>query len=313
MTKQIESEIPVIAQNITENNIRIGKTLCEKAILISVQISQFSGTRKDKRVTNDVSKDENCDINNVRVWKSLLKSKKNRAVSSASQKLRLRLYELSAPWNNNGERICSTKNYIKVKQELEQLIGSFYIAVADSIQEYADTIASDYANERQMLGGLFNKADYPTYDEFRHSFKAEIVVSPVPSNDYRSGYLSKEDLADINSQIEARIESSIKETQIDIMERARESLNHLVNRLIDSDGKFHNSALENVIEEINQSRELNILDNAKIDEIFNSVAKKISTIDAASVRDSEKVRNSALITAKDALKDINSLMADFMA
>lgn len=284
------------------------KTLAQKAILVGVSISCFTGAKKDKQATTQVIKDNHVDKteNNVRVWKSLMKGKQLSKVVNASQKIRITLYKLSAPWSDS-HRIVKIENFTKVKLELAKQIREFNDAVAEAVANYDSMIMED----KIKLGTLYNASDYPSKASFASSFSANIIVDQVQKDDFRSDVLSVEDIEEINKQIEDRVNSYALEVNKDLITRVNEKLTHLLERLL-ADGKFHSSALTGTLEAINEARSLNISDDAKLNDLFNKVERSIATLSPETIRDSDKVRENAINEVKANIDNVAQAMSEFM-
>lgn len=281
------------------------KDLSEKSILIWVTIGMFNGTRKDKQKSDELCIENNANKANARVIKSLLKSEQLSEVLNCQAKIRNTLYKLSAPWNTN-ERIIKISNYIDVKLQLEELRREFYSAAANVVANYQQLIKTDKEN----LGDLFNPDDYPSPESFAKSFYVKIDVKPVEKNDFRCNSLSDREVNDINEQILARANNAVKEANRDLVNRLKDSVRHLVVRL-DSDGKLHKSAFDNVVETINNIRNLNIVDDEELTKLFDSVEQRVSNYNAAQVRDNNTQRSAASKDMKAALADIEKTMKAF--
>ena len=284
------------------------KTLSDKAILISVSISCFTGLKKDKGATNQVANDNNISTaeGNVRVSKNLMKGKSLAKVLSAAQKIRLSYYAITAGWGENV-RICKVSQFQNVKLRLEKEIREFNDAVTLAVDDYQNMIDAD----RVKLGSLFNEFDYPSRANFAASFSAKISVAQVEKSDFRNNVLSEEDINEINQQIADRIKENSLEVEKDLVGRVQEKLNHLMSRLL-SDGKFHASALESVTCAINEARNLNINDNQKIEELFDKVEQSVGKLVPEAIRISDHVKNLAIQEVKADINAVSDMMSEFM-
>jgi predicted outer membrane protein len=283
------------------------KTLSDKAILISLNISCFTGGKKDKIATQQVVDDNNVikAENNVRVWKSLMKGKEINKVVSCSQKIRLNFYKISACWGENV-RIVKIENFQKVKLEIEKNIREFKDAVSESVLAY-DRLVED---DKVKLGNLFNPTDYPSKASFASSFSANISVMQIEKADFRNAVLSTEDIEDINKQIEQRIKNNAVELEKELISRVSEKVQHLLSRLSDN-GKFHQSSIDNIVEAIQEARNLNINDNPKIDNLFDKIEESMGTLSAESIRESYSAKSRATLETVDCMKNISEVMKDF--
>ena len=285
------------------------KSLSETAILISVNISCFTGLKKDKGATNQVASDNNISTaeKNVRVSKNLMKGTALNKVTSAAQKVRLSFYSVTAPWGENI-RIIKVSEFQKVKLRLEKEIREFQDAVNMAVDEYQNMIDAD----KIKLGSLFNAYDYPSKANFAASFSANISVMQVEKSDFRNNVLSEDDINEINQQISDRIQNNATEVEKDIIGRVREKLNHLMTRLV-ADGKLHQSAFDNVSEVISEARALNINENQKIETLFDNIEQSVGKLSADAIRVSERVKNNAIDEVKNNIAAVSDMMSEFMA
>lgn len=296
------------------NNIKPAvkvKNLAEKAILLSINIGTFSVNKKDKKRSKEVADTYGGSEAYIRLNKSLLRNKATAEVISFSQKMRLDFYSKTAAWGNDGFRIVKIANYAKIKSELEDNIRKFYDLVNEACNEYQTIINNDFIEERKALGQMFNRADYPSLHAFKSSFYAKINVEPVQQNDFRCNNLSEEEILEINKSIEENIQNAVKNAEMDVLNRVNEKLQHLSQRLMDFDTKFHTSNVTNVCDIIKEVRELNINDNAAITEVLNEVESKICGMDAENIRESGMARADAVIKTKAAIEKISATMEDF--
>lgn len=287
--------------------VPLSRSLCEKALLIQLSISCFTGGKKDKRLSSEVVKEEQAKEESIRVWKSLCKSEQLNAVVNLSQKMRLTYYKLTAPFAEDGMRIVKTSNYIEVKTKLEGMKREFLDAVARAVADYDSIVEADKKN----LGTAFDIADYPTKVEFASRFKVNIMPFPVPANDYRSGHLSPEDVTEINANIEKLIQDRVKIAGKDALERMAAALFHIYTKLADKDASFKASSIQNVIEAATEAANLNIVDDPTIDALAERVRKQFGAIDTDLIRNDEKARSAATDEVHATLEEITKQMESF--
>lgn len=299
-------ENPEVAQ--TANPIIKIKNLCEKAIVIQLQIGKFSGSRIDTRVTKDVANDEHTSTDYVKVTKSLMKSEQSKKVQNAEQKLRSEFYKMTAPWSREGEGVCKITKYLDIKSKLEELSREYYSAVDDLVANYDNIVNAD----KLKLGNMFNAADYPSAQGFKSRFYVKIDVKPIEKSDFRSGVLDDNEINSINNQIEERLAKSMADAQRDNLNRIKEKLSHLFDRVVDTNAKFHSSCISNAIEEIQTAKDLNVNDMPELDKLFDDLTNTLSKYDADSVRANSNVRIEVAENTKDALDRINETMKCFM-
>jgi len=296
-------ENPIVS-NITPSIIKV-PNLTNKAIIISVSTGAFGTQKKDQKASNQIAIDNNNNAKVARVTKTLMSGREFKDITNQRQKITQIYHKATSEWKK-GERILRIRDYIKTKQDLEDAVREFYKLV-DVAVDNLDMIINE---DQRQLGNLFNPSDYPDKSRFRSYFYAKISVGEVEKNDFRSSILSDEENEEINNQIAERIDEAIKNSKRDIFNRVFEKASKLIERLDATEGKFHASAVSNVIEAIAEARKLNIDEDKTVEDILDQVENSISNIDAESVRGSEVVRASALASSKEAVNKIVDSMED---
>jgi len=301
----IPLENPEVTPSVITPVVKLGKTLCDKALIINVKIGSPLASKKDQKESNNVAADNGItNKSSISVTKALLRHEFMKDLTNAAQKIRLAFYRYSAPWNDNGGRICRVSNFIKVKQELEKLIREYYEMVDKAVDGYEAMIEED----KVSLQSLFNPKDYPSKEIFRRKLYAKIEVLPVEKSDYRNGALGDDEVSTINSNIENRITEAVKNAEKDSLGRVLEKLNHLKERLT-TNGKFHDSTVDNVIKEIDETKDLNIAENPAIDTVLDSIRGAIASQSPDSIRNSKNSRELATQVTSAAITEIENTMA----
>ena len=287
--------------------VQLAKTLCQKALLLKVSIACYAGMKKDKRLSAQVTADANSQVNLVRVWKSLLRGDEMNNVINLSQKLRMTYYRLTAPWGEDGSRIVRCVNYTEVKMQLEALKREYLTAVQKATDAYDAMLLAD----QTRLGSAFEASDYPSKVEFSSRFGAKIEVMPVPSSDYRSGVLDKEETDEINAQIEELAKDRVKQANREALQRMIDSISHLHSRLADKEAQFKGNSIQNVLDSASEAQALNVSDDVSIDTLAATIKSQFSKIDADVLRINEAERLETANAAKKTLDSIIGAMESF--
>jgi len=288
------------------------KSLAEKAILMSISIGIFSNSKKDKKKNKELANREGSDENYSSVTKYLLRNKGVQDANSYSQKARLEFKRITLPWGDEeGWRIAKISEYAKKKLAVEEMRRKFFEYVDIAVAEYKELHDSDFIEQRNKLQGMFNRADYPSVDVFKSCFYFDIKVQPIESSDFRNNSLTDEENAEIQNEIQNRINDALKTAELDILKRVNDKLQHLADKLSDFDSKFHTSNVTNVCDIIKEVRELNINNNQEISNTLDSIENNICGMNAENIRESAAGRADAIIKTKAAIEKISSVMDDF--
>ena len=149
--------------------------LTEKCILIKPSISQWTARKFDKKITKEVEDTHNSkDIgrfNKILIAESSLKD-----IQKIANEARALIYSKTAPWLDDGYRICTTAIYFELTQEISEIKGRFDACTS----KFIDNFPAYIEEARNRLNGTFNPADYPTPSELQRKFNFSVDFLPIP-------------------------------------------------------------------------------------------------------------------------------------
>ncbi len=100
------------------------KNLTDKAILVNVQISQWTARKFDNKVTSEVNKKHKTK-DAGRFNKILIGVEHLKEISQIANKARTYHYDNTTPWSDSGERLLSNLNYFDYIQNISALQDEF--------------------------------------------------------------------------------------------------------------------------------------------------------------------------------------------
>lgn len=274
-------------------------SLSTRALLVSVNISQWTGRKIDKRATETANTAHKADVTVGNYHKKLLPAavELERVATIASQARKF-YYEQTLPWMSDGTRIISSHNYIKFQTEIRKIKVTFDQAVKEFAAAYPQL--KNEASKR--LGDLYGADEYP--EDIAEKFGITVDFLPMPdSKDFRVAVSDAEKRA---------FERKMKDIETAAMREASQRLLDVVknaaDRLKDPKSIFRDSLLENISEVAALIPALNISNDAKLDQLSKDAKNLIDSIDAKIVRTDSKERDKA----RKALADIETRMGAFM-
>lgn len=303
-----ETPSPVVS--VPAANQSLVRSLCQKAIVLVLSISCFSGSKKDKKESARIATDNGANAGSVRVWKSLLRHPKTAAAATAAQRVRARFYQLTATWGRDGEGILPTSRYVATKLELERLIADFQVAASEAVASLPMMIEEDKRN-KVGLGQLFDPTDYPSPAEFASRFGATLKPMPIPADDFRSGQLSAEENAEINQAIADQAAQLVGATNRDLLARLKEALERITTNVAEGK-KVYAPTFAKVAQAAEEIEALNITANPEIARIA-ATAKEVYSKDEtlADLFTSEAGEKTISADAATRLAEISEQMAAF--
>ena len=185
--------------------------LRDKAMLASMKIHMFGGSKLDRQVTEDVANQYGTAKNSGRYTKQLIPPAYLKPISGASSNLRNGFYANSAVWNDAGERIITTDMLWKYQTVHDNNVARFNDCVGEIVDNWDDILDA----ARLELNGLFNPDDYPSKDNIASKFGVRFAVLPFPSADDFRVDISDQERAmlqdQLNEEISDRVAASMSE------------------------------------------------------------------------------------------------------
>ena len=180
--------------------------LSEKAMLVYLSASTWTGRKKDKKTTSEV-----CDVkkadSDAGSWITYLIPKKSIAdIESAIVRCRQDHYRLSLPWIDGGLWILPSKLFMEYTSVMNKRIAEFEKTVDQFLVEYPNIID----NAKARLGDLSYNFILPTTQELKNRFSVRYDFMPLPeTSDFRADITGSE-----VESLKNNIENSMKEKRV---------------------------------------------------------------------------------------------------
>ena len=206
--------------------------ITSSAVLIDLNISEWTGRKKDRANTRKVTHDNNAADNAALVTKKLfVDNPKLEAIHSQAASMRKYISNVTLPWAGTL-KLLPIAQFLDVTNELSDMKIEFDKRVADFIHDYNTQVSATAFK----LGAMFNRSDYPTAGEIAHKFSVSWDILPLPdSGDFRvdAENTLREELA---SAYEKSMKDKMAEANLLLWERLKECLDRIVDRLDVVDG-----------------------------------------------------------------------------
>lgn len=278
--------------------------LNDRALLVSLSISQWTARKLDKKATKDVADINRASTSAGRYNKSLLPL--NDLLANVHQKtglIREKFAKNTLPWGIDGTRILPSANYLTFMQDFRKEKGEWQYLVQNFIDNY-DTLVDE---AKRWLGDLYDEKDYPARDKIVEKFNMDMAILPVPTNDFRVE-LSSDELSRLQEEMEGRMATVQQEAMMDAWGRLYKHVQHIAEKLADPKGIFRDSMVENAQETCDLLTRLNIADDPNLEAMRREVEAKLISHHPDSLRNDPDLRQD---TAEEARK-IMDLMGSFM-
>ena len=152
-------------------------TLSDRAMLVTLNISQWAARKLDKRETEELARKHGTIADVARVNKSLLPFASSlEKIHKGTGSIRTYYYAQTLPWGQEGSRIIPSANYMQFVSEMRTKISEWNKLVANFIADYPRL----REEARVLLNGLYREEDYPDVHDVERKFRADVSFFPVP-------------------------------------------------------------------------------------------------------------------------------------
>ena len=265
--------------------------LSGSALIVNLSLSVWTGRKLDKRVSEEVDQAKSTKTRAGNYHKNLLAgSGKLEEITKVANAVRTWHYTVTQPWGDNGDRVLNMASFMDYKSRLAEYETQFATAVNMFLNEY-DTLVAAAAFQ---LGDLFNREDYPLREQITDKFGFRYAFTPLPmAGDFRID-IGEEGLREMQEHYEGVLSTRLNDAMRDAWDRLHDVLSRMSERLADDDGGkrkiFRDSLVENAIEVCGLLRHFNITGDTRLEALRMQLEDTMRGIDAASLRESDMLR-----------------------
>jgi hypothetical protein len=247
--------------------------LAKSAMLVSVNIVNggLLGERKNAKATQLVHDTYSIADKRAKASTFLIDRKhpKVKAVVAASQRVREVLYKYTMPWGDDKTRLLSTGVYNTFAAKMKDAELELREAWEQYLHVYPSLVA-DSERKNSGLGGLFDASQYPSVGKAREMFAFKLTYWPMPNAGNFVAEIANDAAAKAKAEMALEIETRLKASAKELVERGRQAVATLVDRLQSynkkEDGKIIKDILiTNLRETSNLIRAMNITGNQDIE------------------------------------------------
>jgi hypothetical protein len=280
-------------------------SLCERAMLVSLNIRRWAAALTDKKITAEVA--SNHAVNEKRAGRYRknaidIKAATFEAVGSAASELRNKHYFYTLPWSQDGARILPAAMFEEYSKETRALRTIFDRTVSAFVDDYPALKEA----ARLELNGMYNEDDYPT--NIAAKFGVDVVMMPLPDAEDFRATLSETAVAEIKQGIETELQKTMQAAMRDPYERLYSHISRMVARLSDKDGVFRDTLVTGLSDLCAVLPGLNLTNDPTLDDLRRRAERMIANIEPQALRDVPAVRRDV---AREAA-EIQHLMAGYM-
>jgi len=278
----------------------MAKGLTEKAMLVSLTISQWLARIEDRAVTEKILLDYSANRKAGSFRKALLLQKgplaQIRAAVNAIKKYHMLM---TLPWTR-GVGILPSSKYMEYSQHMRELTTNFNSAV----REFIPAFPNEVKNAVHDLGNLWKEKDYPNVSDLKSLFDIRLEVMPIPkAGDWRVK-LADEEIEKLNKEIEDREKEKTAEAMKRLWTRLFEPIKHMVEVLSKDDPRIFKTLVTNISNLTKILPDLNLTDDPKLEALRTEIEEKLCEHSAEELKESKYLRHETVKAAQEIKKKI---------
>lgn len=273
-----------------------------QALLVTLNIRQFSGRKEDKAVSKKIKQDAGADDDAGGFIKNIIPKEYLEPIQKSVKSLRDFHYENTLPWLDEGTRILPTQNYQEYNAQFEPLKDAFDSAVKKFTQKWPEIVEA----ARKSRGTLFKDADYPADIAAKFGVKLDYRVLP-DTEDIRL-HLSDEEKTLLKQRVEASMQEGYDRAMGDLYARLADGVKKLAVglRKYEKDtatgkvsGVFRDSLVENLRELMPLIPRMNFAGDAELEAIRADVERDLCPSSADVLRKDDARRGQVAERAEE--------------
>lgn len=278
-----------------------------RAILVSLNISQWVARKMDKKVSKEVADIHNVDASVGAYYKALIDGSALKPIQKHVGECRLYHLKMTLPWSDSGPRVLSNAAYFEYMQFMQAAKTKFEQLYAAFEVDYALHIAA----AQRTRGALFNPNEYPDVDALRRKFAFNVSVQPMPVADDIRVDLAQDEVDRLRQQVREQTESLLHSTVIDVYQRAMDIVERYVDRLSDTDNVFRDSMVEGTREFVELIPKLNITNDPNLTKLADEMRAMLCAHEPQALRTNMTARKDTCQGAKEIKKDLLDFFSSF--
>ena len=293
------------------------------AVLATLTITEWSGVKKDRKASDDVTMRHGAVSNAAKVNKELLPNfRELKDIHNFVAAARKRHIQLTMPWGERGQRLLPTAMLPEYKAwatETEELFHELRTAVG-SKYEWEVRKVSAAGSE---LGTLYDANDYDSRAVVEGKFSITFDYNPIPAADDFRVDVGKDALQELQASCDAAYARVIEDTTADLWKRLHEPLQNMVAQLQEAnfDGSirgfkkngepkeagFKETLVPNVMHIVRMMEVANWSDNPVMDDAIRKLKSDLTGITSGMLKSNTLAREKVRATAENVLQSIPSL------
>lgn len=278
--------------------------LSDRALLVQLNVSQWTARKLDKKATREVADANYASRDAGNYNKKLLPMSDSLAnIHTMTGDIRREFYANTLPWGLENTHMLPTSNYLSFMTTFRKRKAEWEAVVRKFLTDYPHL----QTTAQRFLGNLYDAADYPDVNDLQRKFGMDLVVMPVPTNDFRV-QLADDELSSIHADIQRRVEESSGLAMKEAWQRLYGHVKLMSERLGNTEGRLHDSLFDNAIELCRILPRLNFSDDPNLEAMRREVETKLVSHNKEAIKGSPTLRKQVADEAADIMARMGAFM-----
>ena len=204
-------------------------SIATSAMIGSLNISVWEARKLDKSTQAEVLANKGAKSRRAATVSKHLFSEcpSLEAIKTLRGEARVWFNNATLPWDDNGGRLITTAQYMKVMDQAAKFEHRFNTLLDIFVSVYQTEISK----QAFEMGALFDRSEYPPVNEVRGKFRFALSVSPVPlAGDFRVD-IGNEAAAQLKAQYERALADRVSGAVADTWQRVKQQVEWVRERM----------------------------------------------------------------------------------
>lgn len=239
----------------------------QRALLVSLNISQWQARKRDKKVTREVVNQHDADLAAGNFNKSLLRRDTLADIVKVVSEARDLHASMSLTWGDNGDRVLPATLFEDYAEKMHVLRRKF----DDRVDSFVSSYPSYVQAARKELGTMYDPLDYPAATTIRDKFGFKVSMLPLAApGDFRVS-LSQTHVDQIKQQVVTEYEERQQRMVRECFERAKDVVKRISERCGAEDSKIYESLMGNARDLVTLLPALNINNDPALSRLTDEI------------------------------------------
>jgi hypothetical protein len=265
--------------------------LSNQAILVELNVRMPSFRKLDRKVSKEVTASKGANDTAARVNKNLLAgTDKLNEIQKFVSSVRVDFYYKTLPWSDSGQRLVDIRNFVSLKDWLNDKRDEFNRIVGDFLVIYPNLVSA----QAFAMGAMFDRSEYPDVNEVMTRFGFGFCFTPLPERgDFRVD-VGHDIASELQKEYELVYETRTAQAMEDLWARVYKTVKHISDRFADTDeGKrkvLHETVLTNALELCELLQVMNVTNDPLLDQTRRELEDSLMGVGIDDVKESDGLR-----------------------